>query len=367
MTLIEKAAPPGSGDTKTQACDFFALATENFATAQAATERIDRFFTIGGCTVCLSFAGPALVDRMTPAFEHLATEPVADPDLTVGLWDSLSTATTMPPPPWTTHDYVGRGEIRGFNDERMRTAFHLGANALSMLDLAQDRALYWVSDASQVPYYEGGAPLRFILNWWMPSRGLQFVHSGAVGQVNGGILLAGKGGSGKSTTTLACLEQGFLYAGDDYVLVRTGPEPWVFSLYNTAKLEADHIRKLPFLLPAISNSHRLETEKALVFVHSHFPGQTTSGFPLQAILVPQITGSPTTRLRPASPATGLRALATSTIFQLPGAGQKELDALSQFVGGLPTYVLELGTDIAAIPQVLADFLSGGCKGHAISG
>lgn len=355
------------GDTNQKARDFFALASDNFSSAQTATERVDRFYTIGGCTVCLNFAGPALVDRMTPAFEHLATEPVIDPDLIVGLWDSASTHTIMPPPPWTTHDYIGRGEIRGYNDERMHTAFHLGANALSMLDLAQDRALYWVSDATQVPYYESGSPLRFILHWWMPSRGLRFVHSGAVGQANGGVLLAGKGGTGKSTTTLACLEQGFLYAGDDYVLVSINEDPWVFSLYNTAKLEADHIQKLPFLLPAISNRHRLESEKALVFVHPHFPEQTTSGFPLRAILVPQITGSPQTRLRPASPAIGLRALATSTIFQLPGAGQRDLDALSQFVGGLPTYVLELGTDIAAIPQVLADFLSGGYKGHAIAG
>lgn len=357
MTLTGAAAPPRPKEPQPKAQSFFALAAESLSTAQAATERIDRFYAFGDCTVCLSFAGPALVDRMTPAFEHLAVAPVASPDLTVGLWDSASTRTSMPSPPWTTDDYVGRGEIRGYNDERIRTAFHLGAGALSMLDLAQDRALYWVSDAARVPYYESGSPLRFILHWWMPSRGLRFVHSGAVGLANGGVLLAGKGGTGKSTTSLACLEGGLLYAGDDYVLVSADEEPWVFGLYNTAKLDADHIKRLPFLAPTISNAHRLETEKALVFVHRHFPDRVAAGFPLRAIVVPQITGRPETKLRAVSPAVGLRALATSTIFQLPGAGQGDLDALSRFVGKLPTYLLELGTVIPAIPQAILDLLT----------
>ena len=43
----------------------------------------------------------------------------------------------------------------------------------------------------------------------MSDRNLQYVHAGAVGNKNGGILLVGKGGSGKSSTALACLKSDF--------------------------------------------------------------------------------------------------------------------------------------------------------------
>jgi subfamily B ATP-binding cassette protein MsbA len=77
--------------------------------------------------------------------------------------------------------------------------FHLGPDILNALDLQQNLAVYWVEDANRIPYYERGSPLSALLSLWMGARQRYFVHAGAVGNANGGVLLTGKGGAGKST------------------------------------------------------------------------------------------------------------------------------------------------------------------------
>jgi hypothetical protein len=338
---------------------FFKTVCQAFQQAEEALGGpIDRFYAIGAYTIRLRFAGPALIPFITPAIEHLAAQPVPGPALTVCLWDSASTRTKMPPPPWSSDDYISRGEIRGYNDECIQTVFSLGSGILNMFDIAQSVALFWIQDAESVPYYETGAPLRTILHWFMRNHERQFVHAAAVGTSKGGVLLAGKGGSGKSTTTLACLSSELLYVGDDYVLLSGEPAPYVHSLYNSAKLDSNSVQRLPHLVPNISNYDMLPEEKALIFLKDHYPDKVATGFPVRAILIPRITGLPETRLAKSSPAEGLRALAPSTIFQLPGARSDDFQNLIGIVKQVPSYDLELGTDLFRIPKVISDLLYG---------
>ena len=318
---------------------------------------VQRFYTIGGYTIELRFANTALVPFITPALKHLAVKPSLTPALTVCLWDSASTHIKMPSPPWSSNSYFTRGEILGYNDERIRTVFHLGSNILSMFDTMLNVALFWIRDANLTPYSESAAPLRTILHWFTRNHGCQLVHAAAVGTCRGGILLVGKGSSGKSTTALACLLSGMLYVGDDYVLLGNGEStPFVYSLYNSAKVAPCQIWRLPNLLTAVSNSERLDAEKAIIFLHEHYPEKVTTGFPVRAILIPRITGLSETRLKKASPVGSLTALAPSTIFQLPRAGHETLQSLTNFVKQVPSYVLELGPDLSKIPEVILDLL-----------
>jgi hypothetical protein len=357
-STLDSSSPPNA--ELTGPVKFFRTVCRAFQHAEDAVGGpVDRFYAIGPHTIRLSFAGSALVPFITPAFEHLAVQPVEKPALTVCLWDSNSTRTKMPPPPWSSDAYIARGEILGYNDECIQTVFHLGSGILNMLDTAGNVALFWIQDAKSVPYYETGTPLRTILHWFMRNHERQFVHAAAVGTSKGGVLLAGKGGSGKSTTTLACLSSDLLYAGDDYALLGSQPAPYVYSLYNSAKLDADSIQRLPHLVPKVSNFDRLNTEKALIFLKDHYPDKITTGFPIRAILIPRITGLPETRLTKSSPAAGLRALAPSTIFQLPGARNDDFQNLIAIVKQIPSYDLELGTDLVRIPSVISDLLSEG--------
>jgi hypothetical protein len=182
------------------------------------------------------------------------------------------------------------------------------------------------------------------------------VHAAAVGSPAAGVLLVGNPGSGKSTSALSSLDSPLLFAGDDYVAVGLQPEPYVYSLYNSGKLEPHHLQRLPHVQRAVANRDRLATEKAVIYVHEHFPTRTTSGFPLRAILLPTVRDQTESCIVPAPRADALRALAPSTMIQLHTAGAEALTRMKELVVRVPAFVLELGSDIPAIPRVISDFL-----------
>ena len=135
------------------------------------------------------------------------------------------------------------------------------------------------------------------------------------------MLVAGPSGSGKSTTTLACLEAGLGYLGDDYVLLDVD-EPSVHSLYSTAKLEPDNLHRFPELAPLVANPDRLDSQKAMLFLHEHRPEQLVLHAPVGAILLPRIAHTSRTTLAPAPASAAMSALAPTTLFQLPGYGRE---------------------------------------------
>ena len=325
---------------------------------QKAKANVQRFFHIAGTTICLRFAEDALEARLTPALEHLSVAPQENPDLTVCLWDSQSTNTQLPAPPWSHNDYGVHGEIAGFNTSQLRTAFNLGSGVLSMLNLPRSEALFWIRDADALPIYESGAPLLTLFHWWMSAQGRQLMHAAAIGNETGGVLLVGKGGSGKSSTALRALDgdSGLIYAADDYCLLANETIPFVHSLYSSGKIHTKDTELFPFLRPALDKSYDLNNEKALFFLKDHFEGQISTGFPVKAILLPRVSDQAETCLVPASPAAALLALAPSTIFQLAGAGQPAFANMSQLVRQVPCYVLELGFEREQIPGVIAGLL-----------
>lgn len=346
---------PIQADLANQA-DYFEAVYQAFQEAEQATGFADHFYVIGGYTIRLRFAGSALVSRITPALEHLATEPSSTPALTVCLWDSATTNRPLPPPSWSTNPDIIHGEVRGYVDDHIHISHQLGSNILNMLDSRLNLAIFWLSDAHQLPYWESGSPIRTILHWWLSNQGLQLVHAAAVGAPEGGVLLAGKGGSGKSTTALTCLKSELDYVSDDYCLVDADSQPYVYSLYNSAKVNADNIHRIPHLESAVSNKEHLELEKALMFLYQHCPEKITTGFPIRAVLLPRVTGHTETTFTPAAPAAGLRALAPTTLFQLPGVSRRAFQTMATLVKKIPCYHLELGTDTSKIPGVISTLL-----------
>jgi hypothetical protein len=173
---------------------FFESVRETFHRAEkAAGGTIDRFYAVGGQSIRLRFAGPALMPFITLPLAHLASPPLPSPTLTVCLWDNASTGTALPPLPWSPYDFGARGEIRGYNDGRIHTTLHVGDSMLSMLDGKQELALFCLRDSLQFPSYQRGSPLLTILHWGLRGYGLQFAHAAAVGtQSLGGVLLAGQ-------------------------------------------------------------------------------------------------------------------------------------------------------------------------------
>ena len=205
--------------------------------------------------------------------------------------------------------------------------------------------------------------MRSILHWSLRHDPLQAIHAGAVGNANGGVLIAGKSGSGKSTTTLACLTSGLLYAGDDYVLADIAAEPYVHSLYSTAKLVPDNCDRFPQLRPLVSNPDKLHEQKALIYLRETFPPALSADFPLRAILLPRVTGLPDTKLAKAGAMDAFRAIAPTTLLHLTRATDEAARKISALCRSLPVYWLDAGTDLTQIPQVIAGFSRKVCDDH----
>jgi len=243
--------------TEQEQLDFFQRSYEKFLQAKESAGEINYFYSIGGTSVCLKFAGETLVQYLTPALEHHRVPEVRSPDLTLCLWDSDSTGTTMIPPPCKRDCFTDRGDIWGFQSSRIKTAFHWIECSVNLLDLDTNTGIYWVQTAKSLPYWVHASPLRTLLHWWMEKNGCQLLHAAAVGTEHGAVLITGKGGVGKSTTALSCLQADFDYLGDDYVVTRLEPSPTVLSLYSTAKLDAGQVANFPALSHIVDNPEKL--------------------------------------------------------------------------------------------------------------
>lgn len=246
--------------------------------------------------------------------------------------------------------------VRGFSDAGFHTVLQVTTGFLTMLDRARGLAIGWVRDAEDLPMPERAAPLRRLLQAWMVDRGMVLAHAGAVGLPDGGVLLAGGEGAGKSNTALACLRSSLLFAGDDYCLVDVASPPRIHSLYSTAKTHADDLVRLPFLAPMVSNHGRLAHEKALYFLQRHVPETLTASFPLRAVVAVRVSGGGDTVLAPTPRGPILRALAPSTVLLAPLSGAPTLGALGRLVRRVPAYELRVGTNPDQVPATILGLL-----------
>jgi predicted O-methyltransferase YrrM len=347
-------AVPGERSGDEEARDL--LTTLGDGAAQAA-ERTGGFrdhdVVLAGRRVRLRFAGAALEPALLPAFAHAldGAGAGATPDLEVVLWDSASSGLPEPDVPWALGDVRARGDVRGYDDGPISVFSEPASGAVTAFDREHGRIAYWVVDARVVPWYERGAPLRSALHQWAAEGGQHFVHAAAVGADAGGVLLAGASGSGKSTLALACAEAGLGYAGDDYVILDDGTPPRAHCLYSTAKLDTEALARLPSLEPAVIEFRRGDEHKAVLDVHAHRPDRIRGAIAVRAIVLPVVGAEP--GVRRATAAQALRALAPTTLLQLPGAAQARMTAMAGLVRTLPAFRLGLGDDLAAAAASVA--------------
>lgn len=321
--------------------------------------RIERTYSIAGLPVRVRFAGESMFMRTGPSQAHLERQGIDDAVLTIDVWDSAADRSADPPLPRPAASAVP-GAKYYFADGRVQASYMPTSGALNVFDTASSRGWYWAPDAFRMPDWEAAAPNRHLFHWWLPQHGVVELHGGAVGLADGGVLIVGRGGSGKSTTCLACLGHPDLrYASDDYTAISVGAEPWAHSLYSSGKLEPHHAKRLPHLASTAANERRLHIEeKAVFYVHEQFPKSVVDGFPLRAVVVPRIaSGERDTRLVKASPAAALSALAPSTLFQLHPPTSEGFRVMADVVRRVPTFYLDLGSEIDRIPAVILQLLA----------
>ncbi len=326
------------------------------ADATDAVGLVERDYMLTGVPVRVRYAGPALLDRLGPAIAHLCTAREEVPSLVLNLWDSASTRTR--PPEFPDVQPARDGERARYHSvsDSVRASYQPSNGMLSVLDSSRGEAWYWFDDAAVLGFLDTAEPMRLILHWWLGNRGVQMLHGGAVGTAEGGVLLTGKNGSGKSTAALASLGSALRYAGDDYVAVEAGRPPRLYSLYNSGKLERHHMTRFHGVLAKLPAADDVAHEKAVVYVHELYPERVISDFPLRAVVVPRVTDRREARLVPTRPAFALAALAPTTLLQHHPPQPNALAAMRALVQELPTLTLELGSDLTSISEAILGFL-----------
>lgn len=104
-------------------------------------QEIKKFYKLAGFTLCLKFAGNALVDFLTPSLKHLETTDGQNCDLTICIWDSVSTHTPPTELPWPSNSHALRGEVIGYNNDRIHTVFNAQMDILQLFDKERKLAL----------------------------------------------------------------------------------------------------------------------------------------------------------------------------------------------------------------------------------
>jgi hypothetical protein len=313
-----------------------------------------------GVRVRICVLGKALCDTLVRAMPlrawHRAMQ-VADADRVLWAIDTREFPLSAPAGIVNPHEFSVRGEVHSLSAGDVLTL--VGANPpwLGMVHQRSSLGFYITPSAQSLPSWAQAAPMRETLHLMTRSHAGMMMHAAVLGMDGCGVLLAGKGGSGKSTTSLLGLMHGLQFAGDDYVHCAKAGADWCgHTLYDTAKVKPQSLQLFPMLIPMIERLSNDTEQKWVVFARRHFPSQMASSLCLKAILLPRIGNGTATNLTPARASDAVWALAPTTTAQMPFAGIEVLTLCKQMANDLPAFWLDLGSDAEGIVAVLKDML-----------
>ncbi|MBV9213728.1 MAG: hypothetical protein JOZ25_08800, partial [Actinobacteria bacterium] len=313
--------------------------------AAAEVELHERDLAVANQRLRLRFASPAAAERLYPAVSHLEVPVAGGADVEFCIWDGRATGRSAPGFPWAPDDLTLRGAVRPLCDDRVHTSLEQLSGALICRHHASHRLLCWIPDAEALPWAARSSPVRSAFGWALATPSMPFVHAGCVGRDGNGVLIVGPSGSGKSTTSVACAAAGLDYASDDYLFVRIGEPVVAHSLYCTARIHDYDIERVPGLSGAVVGWVDGPGPKGVVDVRRLAPDRIRKRIQAHALVIPRPTGNSVTTMRAVGSAEALRAMAPSSILQVPQEDPRAaLTALGHLARELPAYVLELGGD-----------------------
>ncbi|MGV3709319.1 MAG: glycosyltransferase [Gemmatimonas sp.] len=354
--IVHKTDTPAQ--TEEQQTAFFDAVAERYAHASMRSEVHIVQIELAGVLVDLEFAGDALIAHLTPALSHIVTDGRRRAEYRICCFDTASTGSEIVPPPCPRDEFTERGDFWGMTSARIKSAFHWYEFSLNVMDLERRTGIFWVQSNRHLPSWTRASPLRTMLHWVAQATGAQLLHAAAVGTERGALLITGRGGVGKSSSALASLDAGMQYIGDDYLVARLEPEPRVFALYCTAKLDGEQLRRFPTLASHVVNTHHALDEKAVVQLVPAFSNQVVRSLPLRAVATPRfaVDDVATTTFGATTTVALQRAASFTTLAQLPGAGRGTHAFIERLVESVPGFTMHLGRDRAAVPDAIRALL-----------
>jgi len=318
-------------------------------------------FRLGGLTLRLRTCGTALDPVILPVLRHAqTTEATAgDGSITVYAVSHEDDGFAAPPAEWPFE----AGEADAVN----RTAWDAEAGVAvvsdesrgiwHLHDLSTGTGVYWVGAATGLPGWEYGSPLRHHIHWGALATGHAMLHSAVVGENDAGVMLAGPGGSGKSTLTAAAISSGMQTTGDDFVLVSQSGADWrSHSLFDTMKLTGMAETLFSGLAAQAVNRDRRPEEKALIPISTTIKDALVPQMAVKALVSCKLTGQNASVIRPASRFEMIRAISPSTSKILRTGHNETFQQVASLSRSLPCHEFLIGNDPMEATTVLRGFL-----------
>jgi hypothetical protein len=329
---------------------------------RAFAEALDRYpgavyehcYAFAGRPVRLRVVGSRLAERSHRAFAHLRRHGVdsGQQTLQIDLWDETETgvpglpdaASTELDRQWVACD----GTITASPDGRY-VSFRY-EESVTVLDRQAQQMVSCRRSGSHLSSGDCSKPFVLMLSIWYHDRGVQLLHSGLIARNGAGILLPGASGTGKSTTSLAGVAQGFEFLGDDFVGLERGQHGTFLghSVFNTVCLVRENLARFPDIRPyAVEDSFEVE-EKPILYLSEIYPERLRATVPVRAVVLLR-TYNARTEICRAGRAEALRQFAASTLHTVvPRPGREALERIRELVERVPAYWLLLGPDLQDI-------------------
>jgi hypothetical protein len=362
-------AVPGVGEAAGERSAAYERARDacDDAMATAGDELVERAFTFAGRRVRMRVAGRELAEHLMRPFVHLredrahnASDGAEPASLAIDVWDERVVHVPYPSGDDREPSETARPTGHGMLALSAATRFvRYDCTAwVTWLDRAARRIIGWRANADRLSMHERTRPLPFLLPVWYADQGVQVIHAGLVARDGRGVLFCGANGAGKSTSSLACLCAGLDFLSDDHVGLEATAGGFVgHSVFASTRLEPDHLQRFAELVPhAIPSPEWFET-KSLILVAEAFPERVKPRVPIRAIALPVLGEGSRSSITPIGRATALRALAPSTLMQMPfGATADRFAELARLTASVPAFRLDLGRDVRGIAPSVHELL-----------
>lgn len=238
----------------------------------------------------------------------------------------------------------------------LRAAYPFQKGLWRILDLKSRVGLQWCSTTDKLPPWDASAPLRQHLHWLLQDRRLRLAHAATLGSKNGGIVLFGRGGAGKSGTTLAGLAAGLSTVGDDYIALGNAPAPFARPLYRTVKQDQGGLSRLSGLAGRMAGERENWRGKVEFDPSLYFDDAFLEHMPIRAVILPRIAHLEKPLLSAARPQQAMLSLMTSNLHQFAGEEENGMQFFAEFLKVLPCFQLDLSTDAVRNGDFLRDFV-----------
>lgn len=259
-------------------------------------------------------------------------------------------------PEWRDAEFLPAAFHAMAGAEGLRAAYPFQARVWRFFDTRSRIGVQWTASPDDLPPWDGSAPLRQHLHWLLDDRGLRLAHAATLGWRDRGVVLFGKGGAGKSGTTLAGLGAGLSTVGDDYVALADCPAPVARPLYRVLKQDRAGLARTPELDARTAHLGDNWRGKVEFDPDQFFRGATVDAIALRAAILPRIAHASRPAILVARPQALMLALMSSNLHQFAGEAEEGMSFFARLLARLPCFQMELSDDATANGRLLRDFI-----------